>query len=322
MDAHPDHEAHTFFMQCNQISNEAQFLVDALPNVETEAVERLHRQLNAIKVILLDLNDPHSSPADLEPLVSYIDSLLIPLDGFLTNPPPAPHTHIPVRRTGNRGRPEYALDLNRAILLHDLGNTWEDIAVAMGVSRATIYNHLDKYGLSSARKEWSELTDYQLDEIVSEISLSHPFVGNAIVMGHLEARQIHLPRARWTALVFSFGSVISFLGFILNLIKFTEMVRDYEEKSLQGWEREIATMGILGAWMRRRSFTFDHFPRGPASLTPKISPFPHRNIKCEADGLEQKRALLTGPATLSRKIHGMNLENPEAISINIRDCGQ
>ncbi|KAF8182195.1 hypothetical protein K438DRAFT_1600950 [Mycena galopus ATCC 62051] len=73
MDAHPDHEAHTFFMECNQISNEAQFLVDALPNVETEAVERLHRQLNAIKVILLDLNDPHSSPADLEPLRLWRD---------------------------------------------------------------------------------------------------------------------------------------------------------------------------------------------------------------------------------------------------------
>ncbi|KAF8207865.1 hypothetical protein K438DRAFT_1575587 [Mycena galopus ATCC 62051] len=68
MDADADHEAHTFFMECNKISNEAQFLVDALPNVEIQAAERLHRQLNAIKVILLDLNDPHSSPSDLEPL--------------------------------------------------------------------------------------------------------------------------------------------------------------------------------------------------------------------------------------------------------------
>ncbi|KAF8214306.1 hypothetical protein K438DRAFT_1927392 [Mycena galopus ATCC 62051] len=41
----------------NYISNEAQFLVYALANVETEAVECLHRQLNAIKVILPDLNN-------------------------------------------------------------------------------------------------------------------------------------------------------------------------------------------------------------------------------------------------------------------------
>jgi hypothetical protein len=88
------------------------------------------------------------------------------------------------------------LDLDRAILFHDLGNTWEDIAVEMGVPRATIYNHLEKYDLSPARKEWSQLTDDQLDETVSEISLAHPFVGTTIVMGHLEARQIHLPPAR------------------------------------------------------------------------------------------------------------------------------
>jgi hypothetical protein len=156
-------------------------------------VEHLHRQLNAI---LLDLNDPHSSPSDLEPLVSYVDSLLLPLDEFLCNPPLLPHTHIPRRRTGNRGRPECDLDLDRAILFHDLGNTWEDIAVEMGVPRATIYNHLEKYDLSPARKEWSQLTDDQLDETVSEISLAHPFVGTTIVMGHLEARQIHLPPAR------------------------------------------------------------------------------------------------------------------------------
>ncbi|KAF8197212.1 hypothetical protein K438DRAFT_1760005 [Mycena galopus ATCC 62051] len=57
MDADADHEARTFFMKCNQISNKAQFLMNTLPNVETEAVEHLHRQLNAIKVILLDLNN-------------------------------------------------------------------------------------------------------------------------------------------------------------------------------------------------------------------------------------------------------------------------
>ncbi|KAF8131322.1 hypothetical protein K438DRAFT_1788316 [Mycena galopus ATCC 62051] len=55
MDANAGREART---ECNQISNEAQFLVNVLPNVETEAVERLHPQLSAIKVVLLDLNHP------------------------------------------------------------------------------------------------------------------------------------------------------------------------------------------------------------------------------------------------------------------------
>ncbi|KAJ6463050.1 hypothetical protein C8R47DRAFT_1238726 [Mycena vitilis] len=110
-------ETHRFFMECHQISNESQFLVDSLPNVETAAVERACRQLNAIRVILVALNDPHSTPEDLEHLVAYIDSLLYPLDDFLSHPPLPPHTHIPVEQTGKRGRPAYKLDLDRAILL-------------------------------------------------------------------------------------------------------------------------------------------------------------------------------------------------------------
>ncbi|KAF7371393.1 Ethylene-and jasmonate-responsive plant defensin [Mycena sanguinolenta] len=184
-------EAHNFFMECNLITNEAQFLVDALPNVETAEVERLSRQLDAIKVILTAMDDPLSTASDLEELICYVDSLLAPLDGFLSNPPLAPHTHIPRRHTGNRGRPEYELDLDRAILLHDLGNPWPDIAVAMGVSRSTLYNHMEKRGFSTARKEYSQLTDDELDELVSEISLAHPFAGITIVMGHLESRQVH-----------------------------------------------------------------------------------------------------------------------------------
>jgi hypothetical protein len=183
-------------MECHQISNEAQFLVDSLPNVHTAAVERASRQLNAIRVILIALEDPDSDAASIDNLVAYVDSLIYPLDDFLSNPPLPPHTHIPRRKGGGRGRPTYDLDLARAVLLHDLGNTWEDIAKAIGISRSTLYKHMDERGLPTARREWSDLTDDEIDELVSEISLSHPFVGTTIVSGHLEAQQIHLPRAR------------------------------------------------------------------------------------------------------------------------------
>ncbi|KAJ7825790.1 hypothetical protein B0H13DRAFT_2374805 [Mycena leptocephala] len=63
-----------------------------------------------------------------------------------------------------------------------------------GVARSTIYKHLKEQGLDSARKKWSVLTDDEIDDVVSEISLAHPFVGSTIVLGHLEARGIHLPR--------------------------------------------------------------------------------------------------------------------------------
>jgi hypothetical protein len=37
------------------------------------------------------------------------------------------------------GRPRYYLDLDRAHLLHNLGNTYEEIALAMGVDHKTLY---------------------------------------------------------------------------------------------------------------------------------------------------------------------------------------
>jgi hypothetical protein len=79
-------------------------------------------------------------------------------------------------------------------LLHDLGNTWEDIAHPFGISRSTLYEHLDCAGRSSAWKEWTEISDEDLDERVAEISLLYSFSGSAIISGHLEARGVHVAR--------------------------------------------------------------------------------------------------------------------------------
>ncbi|KAJ7882087.1 hypothetical protein B0H14DRAFT_2565607 [Mycena olivaceomarginata] len=108
------HDEARHFMECHQISNESQFLVDSLPNVET-AVERACRQLNAIRVILLALNDPHSSAQQMADLIANLDSLLYPLDDFLSNPPLPPHTHIPLNLTG------------KSVRIH--GATWPDFLV-------------------------------------------------------------------------------------------------------------------------------------------------------------------------------------------------
>ncbi|KAJ6613385.1 hypothetical protein B0H10DRAFT_2191994 [Mycena sp. CBHHK59/15] len=143
---------HQFFMEAHRISQEAQFIVDSLPNAEQAAVERLTHQLSAIRTILATLDDPAIDAAMLSDLVGYVDSLLQPLENFLSHPPPPARAHIPLNRTGGCGRPSYNLDLDRALLLHDLGNTWGDIAKAMGVSRATLYNQMEHQGPATARK--------------------------------------------------------------------------------------------------------------------------------------------------------------------------
>jgi hypothetical protein len=56
-----------------------------------------------------------------------------------------------------------------------------------------MYNHMDRAGFSTDRRPFTEISDDELDEHVSAISLDHPFAGSGIIMGHLEALSIHLP---------------------------------------------------------------------------------------------------------------------------------
>ncbi|GLB34620.1 hypothetical protein LshimejAT787_0201850 [Lyophyllum shimeji] len=183
-------------MESHKICSEAQFIIDSLPNVELVAVERVTHQLSAICTILSGLEDPATSTERKEALHSYVTSLLLPLEDFIAEPPAPKNINIPLHHTDKRGRPSYILDLNRAVLLHNLGNTWKDIAEAMNVSRSTLYNHMASAGFATSRKEWSIISDDDLDERVAEISLAHPFIGSNIALGHLEAQGLHLPLKR------------------------------------------------------------------------------------------------------------------------------
>jgi hypothetical protein len=62
----------------------------------------------------------------------------------------------------------------------------------MGVARWMMYYHLSQAGLSTAQKPFTVIDD-DLDEHISAISLLHPFAGMAIIAGHLEGMDIHLP---------------------------------------------------------------------------------------------------------------------------------
>ncbi|KAF9457876.1 hypothetical protein BDZ94DRAFT_1313757 [Collybia nuda] len=173
-----DDPFHQFFMESHKICSEAQFVISSLPNAEITAVEQAIHQLGAICTILSNLNDEKTTPEQGAQLMEYVDTLLLPLEVFLSNPPPPPNSGIPLHHTGALGRPTYCIDLNCALLLHDLGNTWKDIAGVMGITRSTLYNHMTRAGYSTARKEWSDISDNSLDEHISEIALSHPFIGS------------------------------------------------------------------------------------------------------------------------------------------------
>lgn len=191
-----DDPTHKFLIHADKMIREAQFIVDSLPNVEPFAVERALRQLSALHYLFANLEDQWLDQADINRFITLVLDVQIPLQQFQDQPPAPRNVGTTTVRGPGAGRPRYVLDLRRACELHDMGNTWDAIAEAMGVQRRTLYNHLDRAGLSPARREFTEISDDDLDERVAEISIKHPLAGSAIVMGHLEAIGIHLPSER------------------------------------------------------------------------------------------------------------------------------
>ena len=185
-----------FYIESHRVACEAHFLINSLPNAELAAAERLVLQLEAIREILSGLDDNLAQPDEVESLIQLCNTLLHPLELFLASPPPPVHSRVPRHTTGHRGRPSYVLDVERALELHRLGNSWKDVASAMGVDRRTLYNHLRAAGLSGRRPDYTEIRDEELDALVKEICQAHPFSGSAIISGHLKSRGFVIPVER------------------------------------------------------------------------------------------------------------------------------
>jgi hypothetical protein len=182
----------TFLAEADRIVRDASFIVDSLPNVEPFSAERSLRKLVSVRDILLRLHDPWLSAEDLAPLVSRVEKYIVPLEAFRREPE-LPRNTGTRRVPSARGPAHYDLDLKTAVELHDAGNSWEDVAAAFGVHRGTIYNHLHRAGISTARPAFTEIADDELDEWVAQLSLKQPFSGAKIILGGLEAAGIHLP---------------------------------------------------------------------------------------------------------------------------------
>jgi hypothetical protein len=186
---------HSFLIHAGRILQEIQFIIDSLPNVETFSVERALRQLHAIHYVLNNMEDEWLEQDEIDALTDSVIAAGVSLEIFQATPP-APRNIGTSLAASTGGRPRYVIDLERAIELHDMGNTWDSVADALGVCERTLYYHLSRANLPSARRAFTDISDGDLDELVAEISLQHPFAGSVIVLGHLEARGIHVPAAR------------------------------------------------------------------------------------------------------------------------------
>ncbi|XP_033122217.1 uncharacterized protein LOC117121206 [Anneissia japonica] len=92
------------------------------------------------------------------------------------------------------GRPEIEFDIERAKEMLKLQFTIADIARVFGVSRTTVYRHLNRNGHEPSK--YTDITNQELEMVVDEIKKSHPNAGEAYLMGHLRSRGIRIQRAR------------------------------------------------------------------------------------------------------------------------------
>ncbi|KDR71498.1 hypothetical protein GALMADRAFT_143763 [Galerina marginata CBS 339.88] len=183
-------------LYCANIIREARFIGQSLPNADHNAVERTLLQLHAIHAILVDLDDPWLTPEEFNSLINLVVEIAAPLQVWLEMPTPLPRNSRNTVRQDGPGRPRYVIDLDRALELHDMELSWDQIARAMGISRQTLYNHLRASGRSTARRPFIDLSDEDLDLLVSDICTHHPLAGIVIVRGHLESRGVHVPFLR------------------------------------------------------------------------------------------------------------------------------
>lgn len=128
---------------------------------------------------LSSIASPHLlSEALVQELHENIDAVLQPL-----------HLH------STSGRPSYSLDLDKAEELRYSGATWDDIAKYHNVARRTLYRHMAREGRLT-RRPYDDVSDGDLDELVSGIVLHHPQSGAVIVLGHLATLRVKVPLVR------------------------------------------------------------------------------------------------------------------------------
>jgi hypothetical protein len=188
-----------FFTEARVIIDEAEFIIDSFPNADRFAVERSHRKLEAVFLVLSDMAD---SPNEHDPdamagLLAHIASLIASCSDFIDSlENPGPETRHSGPRTGKVGRPRHNFDLDEAVRLHNLGNSWTEVAKVFGVGHTTLWEHLTAAKIKFSRPDWTAISDKELDNMITLLSESHPFAGQRVMQGHLAAAGVKVSRDR------------------------------------------------------------------------------------------------------------------------------
>ena len=99
--------------------------------------------------------------------------------------------------SGLPGRPTLMVNVNQVELLRNAGYTWQDIAQCLQVSRSTLWRRLHEGNLRFDR--YTDISDHDLDRIVTTIQDEHPNFGQTLMNGYLVGIGIRVQQYRLRA---------------------------------------------------------------------------------------------------------------------------
>lgn len=210
-------------LQAHQIVVNSRFLISSFPDAELVTAQHYLKRLEAVKSILSTYTDTNLlSPSDLANCITIIDGVLDPIQKFCDNPPPNPRPETSTAPSGGRGRPRVVLNLDRALELHSLGNTWDDIAQAMGCGRQTLFDHFMRAGIDFRKPAPLDISDDDLDEIMAHCAANQPFTGAIVHRGSLQSMGIDVSIKRIQASLRRVDAV----GVALRLVNSSRLVTE------------------------------------------------------------------------------------------------
>ena len=92
----------------------------------------------------------------------------------------------------SNGRPLLDVNIENVRDLRQLGFSWTKISKMLNVSRQTLYRRVEGTGLMG----YTDINDQELDCIIRTYKTTHPNDGEVMVIGHLHASQVLIPRSR------------------------------------------------------------------------------------------------------------------------------
>ena len=119
------------------------------------------------------------------------------------------------------GRPRFAMTREQLEALNNCssGFRWSEISRAFGVSERTLRRRRHELGMTVEGRQFSDLSDTQLDTIVRAIIFMTPNIGYRMLQGALRHRGLHVQRERILRSMHRVDPVISTLRNTTRIIR-------------------------------------------------------------------------------------------------------